>query len=447
MSFWVFLGELVLICGMASLLIFALDSFKANEQRALHRALHIFLIILLANVLFLAFPGALKNLLFLAVFLSGLTGLGFIYFAQYPREEIKVTGEQKRIDQRDTIFSRFDLREKSKAYKDYYAREPGLQGTDDEIRKLPDLLSPDHVKKDPVLFHLTAAEADFQKHQLRRVTGEVNPLRTELSPFDNTRHIKNILEYYGAVSSGVCELDQAYVYSHVGRGPEPYGSEILLSHKYAIVFAVPMELGMIATSPKAPVIVETERKYLEAGKIALVVGDFIRRMGYPARAHIAGSNYQAVLPPLGWKAGLGELGRIGILITEKHGPRVRLGLVTTDMPLTADSPKRFGVQDFCSICKKCATTCPAQAISHGSKVEENGVLKWVINKEACYRFWRKAGTDCSKCIYVCPYSKPDNKVHDIIRNTVSRSLTAQKLALMADDYFYGKNPLPKEPLF
>ncbi|MBN1222456.1 MAG: reductive dehalogenase [Candidatus Aminicenantes bacterium] len=447
MSFWVFVGEVTLLFVLGFFFIFTVDNFLLKEHRAFRRALQLFLMFFLGNILLFTIPGVLKNLLFLGIFLLGIGAFVFIYFAQAPHEEMKVIGEQKRIDERDTIFSRFDLKERSKAYKDYYERKSGLRNTDEEIRKFPEILSPEHIKKNPILFTLTAAETDFTRLHVRYVTGEVSPDKIELSPFDNTRHIKNILKFFGADTSGVCELDQAYVYSHVGRGPEPYGSEIALAHKYAIVFAVPMDIPMIATSPKAPVIVETERKYVEVSKIALIVSDLIRRMGYPARAHISGSNYQAILPPLGWKAGIGEIGRIGILITEKYGPRVRLGLITTDLPLTPDSPKKNGIQDFCNICKKCAINCPAQAIPHGNKVEENGVLKWVINREGCYRFWRKAGTDCAMCLYVCPYSKPNNSFHTFIRNTISRTLTAQKVALRADDYFYGKNPLPREPIF
>jgi reductive dehalogenase len=204
---------------------------------------------------------------------------------------------------------------------------------------------------------------------------------------------------------------------------------------------------MIATAPKPPVIVETEKKYVEVAKISVIVADHIRRMGYDARAHIAGSNYQAILPPLGWRAGLGEIGRIGILITEKFGPRVRLGLITTDLPLSPDSPRTFGVQDFCKNCKKCANNCPAQAIPYNDKTEDNGTLKWVLNREACYRFWRTAGTDCAMCLYVCPYSKEQNWFHNSVRKLIAHSSSAQRISLWADDFFYGAHPLPKEPPF
>jgi len=447
MNFWVFIGEIAFLAILLFFFYFSLFSAREKEEKAFRRSLLFFLLLLTINFAIFFLFGPLRNILFLATFFLVLTVVFLIYFSNEPRSEIKIKGEQKKIDERDTIFARFEYNEETQVYKDYYERKPELMIRDDEIRKLPDLLSPEHMKKDPVLYTLIAAERALLKPYLNRVTGKENPEKIELSPFDNTRYIRSIINYLGSDTCGICEMDQNYVYSHVGRGPEPYGSEINLSHKYAIVFALPMDLSMIAASPKPAVYVETEKKYLEAGKIALIMSDVIRRMGYKARAHIAGSNYQAILPPLGWKAGIGEIGRVGILITEKYGPRVRLGLVTTDLPLSPNSPKIFGVQDFCQKCQKCAINCPAQAIPLGDKTEENGALKWVINREGCYHFWRKAGTDCAMCIYVCPYSKPNNSFHNFVRDTISRSYIAQKVAVWADDYFYGRNPLPKDPPF
>ena len=407
----------------------------------------ILLILIAVNVLFLTMPDLLRNLLFLTVFLLTAAAFFLIYFSSIPSGNIEFIGEKKRVDERDTIFARFELEKQKTNYKSYYNRKPEYQAIDDEIRTLPDILTPEHTKKDPVLFTLAAAEDHYLKQHLELVSGNINPDKMEMSPFDNTRKIKKIIHYLGADICGVCELDQYYVYSNVGRGPEPYGSEVVLKHKYAIVFGIEMDFDMIATSPKPPVIVETEKKYVEIAKISVMAADYIRRLGYEARAHIAGSNYQAILPPLGWRAGLGEIGRIGILITEKFGPRVRLGLITTNLPLSPDSSRAFGVQDFCKMCKKCANNCPGQAIPYDDKTEENGVMKWVLNREACYRFWRKAGTDCAMCLFVCPYSKPQNWFHDSVRKLISRSSTAQKISLKADDYFYGANPIPREPPF
>ena len=95
--------------------------------------------------------------------------------------------------------------------------------------------------------------------------------------------MKKIIRYLGSDLCGIAPLNQAYVYSHVGRGPESYGKKIELEHKYALIFGVEMEMDMIAYAPQPPVIVETGKKYLEAARISIIVADFIRRLGYDAR--------------------------------------------------------------------------------------------------------------------------------------------------------------------
>lgn len=444
MNVWTVFGEfsfLILICFF---LVFSLYSFVEKERKAFWRGVLFLVGLALLNFGFRLVKAPLQNWLFGAVFILFIFALILLLFPSLKKSSVEIVGEQKKIDERDVIFARFDLPEGTADFKDYYKRKPEYKKIDDELRKIPDILTSSHSEKNPQLFSLASAEFDFLEHQLTRVQGEVSEKITKSSPAESTRTIKKIVKYLGGDLCGVCHLDQAYVYSYVGRGPEPYGQKIVANHKYAISFALEMDLGMIASAPKAPVIVETGRKYVEAAKISITVASFIRRMGFPARAHIAGSNYQVMLPPLAWKGGLGELGRLGILITGKYGPRVRLGLITTDLPLVPDVPESLGVQEFCRKCQKCARNCPAQAISDGDKSEENGVLKWTINREECYRFWRKAGTDCAVCVSVCPFSKADNSFHNFIRRVAERSSFAQSFSIWADDFFYGRSPRPKK---
>jgi len=68
-------------------------------------------------------------------------------------------------------------------------------------------------------------------------------------------------------------------------------------------------------------------------------------------------------PPIAEDAGLGTIGRIGLLITPELGPRVRLSVVTTDLPIIIDKKKKDNsVIEFCTKCKKCAEVCPTEAI-------------------------------------------------------------------------------------
>jgi len=444
MNVWTVLGEFSFLVLIFFFLVFSLYNLVEREKKAFWRSALFLVGLVFINFGFRLAEAPLENWLFSAVFILFVFFLILLLAPSLKKRPVEIVGEQERIDERDVIFARFDLVEGTGNFKEYYKRKPEYKKTDDKIRKIPDILTSSHFDKNPELFSLATVEFDFLEYQLTQVRGEVFERMAESSPAENTHMVKNIIKYLGGDICGVCLLDQAYVYSHVGRGPEPYGQEIVTDHKYAIAFALEMDLGMIASAPRAPVIVETGRKYVEAAKISIMVASFIRRMGFPARAHIAGSNYQAMLPPLAWKCGLGELGRLGILITGKYGPRVRLGLITTDLPLVPDAPRTLGIQEFCRKCQKCARNCPAQAIPHGDKSEENGVLKWVLNREECYRFWRKAGTDCAVCISVCPFSKADNSFHDLIRRVAERSSFAQSFSIRADDFFYGRSPRPKK---
>ena len=63
---------------------------------------------------------------------------------------------------------------------------------------------------------------------------------------------------------------------------------------------------------------------------------------------------------------------------------MRINIVTTDLPMTVDSPVDIGVQDFCARCFKCADTCSSGAISRRDKEVIRGVKLWPMNNELCY---------------------------------------------------------------
>jgi ferredoxin len=444
MNILIIAGVVSLILFISFFFLFALYSLLEKEKRALWRSSVVLFFLITIGLIFFVAELPLINWLFSAAFIFLVLTITVLLFSPLRRKSTEICSKQRKVDERDIIFARFEYEDGTDIYEEYYARRPEYKKIDDEIRKIPDILTPPHLKKNPILSALASAEFDFLEHQLTQVSGRESKEKSQLSPPENTRIIKEIIRYLGSDQCGICLLNQAYVYSHVGRGPEHYGVQIKLEHKYAIAFALEMDLGMVACAPNEPVIVETGKQYVEAAKISIIGADLIRRLGYPARAHIAGSNYQAMLPPLAWLAGLGELGRLGILITSKYGPRARLGLITTDLPLVEDKSKNLGIQNFCQKCQKCARNCPAQAIPYKEKTEENGALKWVLNREGCYKFWRKAGTDCALCIYVCPYSKSDNAFHSFIRKMAENSSAAQSLSIWADDFFYGRIPLRRK---
>jgi reductive dehalogenase len=196
---------------------------------------------------------------------------------------------------------------------------------------------------------------------------------------------------------------------------------------------------MVHAAPLTPPATESAIEYMRSADIAMCIATYIKNLGYQARAHIDG-NYHVLATAVAHDAGLGELGRLGLIITPSHGPRVRIAVVTTDIPLKEDRPVNFGVQHFCEICKKCAHNCPSQSIESGAKKEIRGVTKWPSRMESCYKFWRRVGTDCSLCLAVCPYSKPNSFYHSVLRFFINRNAMARKLAFVMDDLIYGKRP-------
>jgi len=212
--------------------------------------------------------------------------------------------------------------------------------------------------------------------------------------------IKRAARLFGASLVGICKVNRDWLYTEADI-PEKFEN--------AVILAVEMDADGIATSPAVTAAAATGVGYSKMAFILACVGEFIRNLGYEA---IQCGNDTALSIPLAIDAGLGELGRNGLLITPQCGPRVRLCKLFTDLPLEPDKPVEFGVKEFCKKCKLCAKNCMAGAISMGNepsfkiacRSNNPGALKWYVNVELCYQFWCENGTDCSTCIKVCPYN-------------------------------------------
>ncbi len=348
----------------------------------------------------------------------------------------------KRVDERDTMFSRMLLEEGSSRMRRYYGElRPELAETDKKLRTLPRLGDPGSKYYDPAQTPYTMALFELIEG-IGRHAGPKEPAaggRAGITAREATKKVKQLAKRLGAADVKTAKLKDYHVYSHTGRGEETWGKEISLPHSHAIVISVEMDYQTVQKAPQAAIMTETATRYMESAAIAIALADYCASLGYSARAHMD-SNYQVLCTALAHDAGIGELGRLGLIMTPRLGPRVRLAAVTTDLPLEEDERVNFGVQDFCGICLKCARCCPGGAISSSDKEEVNGATKWQSSQEACYRVWRKYGTDCCICMAVCPHSKPDTFYHGLVRFFCTRSSQARRLALRLDDIFYGKNP-------
>lgn len=193
-----------------------------------------------------------------------------------------------------------------------------------------------------------------------------------------------------------------------------------------IALAFEEDYCAIMNSPGRLASAATGNGYSRMAITASTLAEFIRNLGY--RAIPAGNGFGLSIP-IAIDAGLGELGRLGLIVTPKYGPRVRLAKVLTDMPLVPDTPISFGVTEFCEKCMLCADECPSGAITGGERTWEGtsrsnnaGTLKWYVEGVKCYDF---NGFSCSNCKRCCPFNKPNNSwLHRVVRSVIKGRVKA-----------------------
>ena len=269
-------------------------------------------------------------------------------------------------------------------------------------------------------WHVSDLFTEARRDQDRR-EGFSDPYTQQLPPaaerqaFDSPQaaalEIKRIALAFGAGDVGITARDERWVYS--AKMSDMSGIErpvdIPASLSQVIVIVMPMDLPLLRTVPSALSGAATGLGYSHDTMTLLALTQYLRNLGYQA---IASANDSALAVPLAIKAGLGEYGRLGLLITRRFGPRVRLGKIFTDLPLAHDAPIRFGVKAFCESCQACVAGCPVKAIPAGPPGPPpagpsylRGVIKWTVDAEKCFGYWAQQNTDCAICIRVCPYNR------------------------------------------
>jgi reductive dehalogenase len=435
----------VFLLSSLFLLVLMYSSFRENEVRA-------------ALIILLGFNGNLMIWMTFILFghliwVSHLNFaiIGFIFFFVliswlrfFPDNPIQSEERIIQFDERDHMFSRNNLKFHQHLFKKYYELHPDKKDDDQKLQRKPELGDTSQMFYDPLNSPIFNAVFTFLNKIKPYSRGKTASEKKVVRPEDITRIINNIAIQYGAIDVGIIGLKSHHLYSHAGRHADIWGKAINNHHQFAIVIVVAMDEKMIRRAPALPVILESAHQYMEAAKIACIIAEYLRLLGYASTAHTDG-NYETLCVPLAVDSGLGELGRLGILIHHRHGPCVRLSVVTTDVELVPTKKKRFQIHSFCRICKKCARNCPSKAITDGEEQSSRGIFHWSIKQEKCFAFWKKAGTDCGICIRVCPYTKPNTFFHRLVRLYVSRNPINQRIALFFDDLLYGKQiSIPKK---
>lgn len=292
----------------------------------------------------------------------------------------------------------------------------------------------------------------------------MGPLHPDLkqwkaSPEANNHYIKKAAHFFGAGPTGVAKLKEEWFYTKSGYAGYP---EIIFSDKHdtplrtneacyipksmnrVIVMTTPTDGMLLKYTPSVTGGLGTSHGYSRMAELAGKMCEFIRMLGYNAIPTI---DCASLIVPQAIEAGLGELGRNGLLVNPELGQNLRITTVVTDMPMDVDNPIEFGVAEFCKTCKKCADLCPSQSISKDDDTtyetacpsNNPGMKKYFVNTWSCLEFWVSSGGGCSNCIAVCPYSKPGTWIHDIVKAVSSKTPAFNSTFVKMDDLLgYGQ---------
>jgi ferredoxin len=180
--------------------------------------------------------------------------------------------------------------------------------------------------------------------------------------------------------------------------------------RYAIVVCQEMQKDKIDHAPEFEAGKEVMRVY---GSLGLVVNDiarWLRKKGIRSQSnHPLGGLVNT--PSLAGKAGMGWIGRNGMLITKEYGPRQRIAPVFIEHKYFefTDNRDHDWIEEYCTMCERCRKECPGEAIYPKSVVRFDNVpgidtMRTCIDRNKCFPFFAET-LGCSICVKVCPFSK------------------------------------------
>ncbi len=198
----------------------------------------------------------------------------------------------------------------------------------------------------------------------------------------------------GADLIGYTPVQENFIF----KGMSVYG-------KNGIVLGMELKWDAIKTAPGYKCGMEAFRVYKALGDVVLPMTDWLKERGYKAEAHHPFGG-KLLYPVHAVAAGLGVVGRLGLVLTPEFGPRQRFAMVTTDADLPVNQPPRdlSKVNNSCDKCTACTQNCPAALPAPTERVPGSKVITR-IDRDACEG--QLVNTNyCSKCLKVCPAGRP-----------------------------------------
>jgi epoxyqueuosine reductase len=241
---------------------------------------------------------------------------------------------------------------------------------------------------------------------------------------------RETIRVYGIASTSL--LDEA----PAGFHPKDY----LAGVKSFICFAVPVPLGVYSLGTYREEFVWRSQNlvYRQLDTASIGLANILESEGHKAlplfgclpqryntKKEIAGYLNQIAM---GSAAGIGFLGKNGLLVNELYGPRMMLGAVITDAALPASAEPKSFKGDCPPDCRICSDICPVGAVlpderrvkvmkclyytaDARSLPKARFFLQRIFKPEASIKLLNLTSFDehtfhkCSLCVSECPYGK------------------------------------------
>lgn len=180
----------------------------------------------------------------------------------------------------------------------------------------------------------------------------------------------------------------------------------------AIILTIEMDQKILEAGAGNTAQEYNDQLYYKFGNITYQISDYIRNLGY--QTLVAHPKEDLIdFSKIGEKAGLGAIGKSGLLISPEHGPKQKISAILVkieNLPIKANH--YTWIKEYCTYCRRCVKFCPQNAIKD-SKTNTNEKL----DSNKCIGCTQ----GCTECIKTCPfYNKGYNETKEKYEKIKSR---------------------------
>lgn len=217
---------------------------------------------------------------------------------------------------------------------------------------------------------------------------ENNPEKAEFAASEE--FIKEFETY--AKSMGISSIGYTQI------TPDLLIKDKFIPYPHTIVLTMPISEEVISTTPGEEAQALNNALYAKLGDISYKLSDYLRKNVYATQvAH----PYEGMVnfSPLAQKAGLGWIGKSGLLITPELGPRLKISAIFVSIAnLPASNPdQHLWISNYCERCSNCVKACPEKALIE--KEACCGNIETELEQKLCIG----CSQGCTYCIEDCPF--------------------------------------------